>query len=87
MTDSSKYEIISIIFAVIAIILSWKRDFFMASIIIGAITIAFTYISSYTQQIKINSNRLNEIERNQEINKRLIRIEEHINNEKRRKTK
>ena len=79
MEDESKYGVMSIIFAIIAIILSWKKEFFSSAIIAGVIAIAFTYLTFYIKQIKENSERLNQLEKDLDINKRLIRVEEHIN--------
>tara|TARA_Y100000034_G_C6747021_1_gene331826 strand:- start:377 stop:643 length:267 start_codon:yes stop_codon:yes gene_type:complete len=81
--EQSKYGTLSIIIAIIAIILSWNKEFFVAAITGGFIAIAFAYLSRYIKQIKENAKRLSKLERDLEIDKRLIRLEE-LNKLKRR---
>jgi tetrahydromethanopterin S-methyltransferase subunit C len=79
MNDNNKYGTISIIFAIIAIIISWNKNYFIASIIVGAIAIAFAYLSFYIKQIKENTKNINEMKKELETEKRLIKIENKLN--------
>lgn len=57
MKEQSKYEVISIVLAIVTISFSWKKEFLSASIITGAIAIVFTYLTFYIKQIKENTEK------------------------------
>ena len=75
MKEQNKFGITSIIFSIIAIIFSWNKDFFLAAIVFGAIAIAFAYLSGYINQIKENTDKINNLVKEKNLDKRLIKIE------------
>ena len=75
MKEQNKFGITSIIFSIIAIIFSWNKDFFLAAIIFGAIAITFAYLSGYINQIKENTDKINNLVKEKNLDKRLIKIE------------
>ena len=86
MDKEINFGMISIILALIAILLSWRVDLLtvVGSVVIGSISIAFAYLSSYVKQVKENTGRINNLEKDYNVSKRLIKIEDDINNIKRK---
>lgn len=56
----------------------------VGSVVIGSISVASAYLSSYVKQVKKNTERINDLERDYDVSKRLIKIEDDINNIKNR---
>jgi len=78
MNKDLKYNMIGIIFAIIALIVSWKKELFPAAIIAGTIAIAFTVLSSYAKQTKENSEKISELYKKFERAEDLINIKSDI---------
>lgn len=82
MNESQKYGSIGIILSVIAIILTvileWNTNLLLTVLVLGVTAIAFAYLSFYIKQIKENSEKINQLEKRFETEKRLIKIEDFI---------